>query len=445
MYLRLGVFSVAYTHKTLTYKNRSEQITVEMMDKVARVVYDAGKSNDAEIKVKRSEIVYKHMRDPALLKYYYRMKTISNIERDEMVGSSPTDLFVGRFGYPKVFIGPLLPPEFGDTSLLSTPERWKYLSINQIIEMRSKLVRGMHTTNIHDVEKGRLEEQVRDLALAENPAEAEVKFEKKPFVKLSLDDHAEPFGPSAVMKSMDVYNVKAERKIEKLYFDDDAKASTALIELYDRNIPVSKLQRALSAGLFGLKNSRRFVPTRWSITAVDDTLSKNNLVNVKEYEPLDAIRVYYNNALDNRWLIFFIPGNWQYESIEVWYPHTIWNDENEVTIYSSHEGYGGRKTYAEIGGCYYAARLAVSEKLKEMQKQAVVLILRETHAGYTLPVGVWNVREHVRQTLQTEPDILYNRSQVFDYISKRLAIPPKEWINNSYILRDMLMQRRLFA
>ena len=415
------------------------------MDKVARTVEMAGDKTAPEIKVKRSEIVYQHMRDPALLKYYYKMKTVAFMENSELAGSSPTDLFVGRFGYPKVFIGPLLPPEFGDTSILSTPERWKYLSINQIIEMRSKLVRGMHTANIHDVEKGRLEEQVRDLALAENPAEAEVKFEKKPFVKLSLDDHAEPFGPSAVMKSMDVYNVKAERQVEKMYFDDDATASTALIELYNKSIPVSKLQRALSAGLFGLKNNRKFVPTRWSITAVDDTISKNNLGKVKDYEPVDAVRAFYNSALDNRWLIFFIPGNWQYESIEVWYPHTIWNDGNEVTIYSSHETYGGRKTYAEIGGCYYAARLAATEKLQEMKRKAVVLILRETHSGYTLPVGVWNVREHVRQTLQTKPDVLYDRNEIFDYIRQKLAIPPKEWIKNSYILRDMLMQRRLFA
>ncbi len=114
---------------------------------------------------------------------------------------------------------------------------------------------------------------------------------------------------------------------------------------------------------------------------VDDTLSKNNLKEVKDYETLDAVRAFYNTALDNRWLIFFMSGNWQYESIEVWYPRTIWNDRNEVMIYSSHGAYGGRKTYAEIGGCYYIAHLAVSEKLKEMRKQAVVLILRRRTLG----------------------------------------------------------------
>ena len=394
--------------------------------------------------IKRSEVVYQHMRDPALLKYYYKMKAVSLMSGNEIAGSSPTDLFVGRYNYPKVFIGPLLPPEFGDTSILSTPERWRYLDIEKIVEMRSKLVRGMYTANVYDVEKGKFEEQMRDLALAERPAEAEVKLDKKPFVKIAVNDDVEPFGPSVVMKDFDLYNIKSDKKLESLYGDDSATASTALKELYERGVPVSKLQRALSAGLFGTKNNRKFVPTRWSITAVDDTISKANLGEVKYNEPVDAIHVFYNSALDNRWLIFFFPGYWQYESIEVWYPHTIWNDGRDVSIYSSYEGYRGRKTYAEIGGCYYAARLAVTEKLQAMKKQAIVLILRETHEGYIMPVGVWNVREHVRQTLETKPDVLEDLSQAFDYIKSKLAIPPKEWVRNSTILRNLLMQKRLF-
>ncbi|EQD64458.1 hypothetical protein B2A_01987, partial [mine drainage metagenome] len=31
-------------------------------------------------------------------------------------------------------------------------------------------------------------------------------------------------------------------------------------------------------------------------------------------------RAYRLTALDNRWLILFLPGSWRYESIETWYP-----------------------------------------------------------------------------------------------------------------------------
>ena len=394
--------------------------------------------------VKRSDIVYKHMRDPALLRYYYRLKMMPLTSKMELVGSSPTDLFIGRFGYPYVNIGPLVPPEFGDTTILSTPERWLNMNIDDIVNMRSKLVRGLYRTKVQNVEHGRMEELVRDLALAEKSAEAEITFANKPFVKMTLKDEVEPFCPSAKMKKFDLYNMKAEKKVEKLYSDTDAKSKTAMIELYDKGIPISKIQRGLSAGLFGLGTRRKFVPTRWSITAVDDTISKNNLEEVKSYDPLDSIHAYYNNALDNRWLIFLIPGNWQYESIEAWYPKTVWNEDGiNISIFGSYEQYTGRKTYAEIGGCYYSGRLAITEKLQMLKKQAVALILREVHDGYIMPVGVWNVREHVRETLQTKPMELHSTREMFEYVKSKLDIKISDWINNSVILKDIISQRRM--
>ena len=403
---------------------------------------ELGKIGDTN--VKRSDIIYRHMRDPVFIRHYYRLKMMPMTSKLEIAGSSPTDLFVGKYGYPYVNIGPLLPPEFGDTSILATPERWVHMSINDIVEMRSKLVRGMHLTKVNNVENGKIEELVRDLALAERPAEADATFSAKPSVRLTLRDEVQPFGPSAQLKSLDLYNMQADTKVENLYNDFDATAKTSMVELYNKGIPVSKIQRGLSAGLFGLKNKRKFVPTRWSITAVDDTLSKVNLEEVKSFDQIDAIHAYYNNSLDNRWLIFLIPGGWQYESIEAWWPKTVWNENGvDISIFSSSEGYYGRKTYAEIGGCYYSGRLAITEKLQMLKKQAVALILREVHDGYIMPVGVWNVREHVRETLQCEPMIMHSMEDMMACIRSKLDIKTAGWIKNSRILRDLISQRRL--
>ncbi|MEM4065160.1 MAG: hypothetical protein QXS81_03150 [Candidatus Micrarchaeaceae archaeon] len=394
--------------------------------------------------VVRTDLVYKRMRDPELLKLYYKMKKapISNII--EAAGSSPTDIFIGRYNYPKVYIGPLLPLQFGDTSIYAMPERWRHFSIPEIVDMRTRLVRGTYTSNIFNVEKGRVEEQIRDLALSEKPSEVEMGFEKRPYFKFPLQDDVQPFGPTAQIKSINTYNTKANKDIERSYFDTDATASISIIELYNRNVPISKIDIAFSAGLLGIGSKRKFVPTRWSITAVDDIISKGNLEEVKAYDLVDAIYAYYYVALDNRWLIFFIPGNWQYESAEAWYPNTTWNQGGkEIEIDSSYEGNRGRNTYAEIGGCYYAARVAVTEKLKEIKKQAVVLILREVHEGYTLPVGVWNVREHVREALATQPKVLHNVSEMLAYIKEKMEIDAKTWIANTRILKDMMMQPRL--
>ena len=229
-----------------------------------------------------------------------------------------------------------------------------------------------------------------------------------------------------------------------MHLDYDATATTSIKELYQKGLPVSQISKGLSAGLFGLKGKRKFVPTRWSITAVDDTLSKSAREKIKEYDSVDAIYAYYKVALDNRWLIFFMPGNWEYESIEAWYPNTIWNaGGSEISIYSSYEGYKGRKTYAEIGGCYYSARLAVTEKLEGMKMQGRVLILREVHDGYIMPVGVWNVREHVRETLESEPTVLNGIKDVFGFIKQKLEIPPNAWVANSGLLSRIIKQRRI--
>src|SRR2546422_51306 len=49
-------------------------------------------------------------RCPILVKYDSMMKTQPLIDDTALDGSSPPGVFVGRFGYPKVFLGPLIAP-----------------------------------------------------------------------------------------------------------------------------------------------------------------------------------------------------------------------------------------------------------------------------------------------------------------------------------------------
>ncbi len=400
-------------------------------------------SNEAP-QLRHSSIVYENMRRPELLRLYMKMNSTNADGLLDVAGSSPTDIFIGSYNYPKVLIGPLVPRQFGDTSVLATPERWKRLSIPEIIKMRTKLVRGTYASNVNKIESGKIEEQVRELALADRPSDVEMEFLSKAHFRPMLDDYAEPFGPTGEIKKVETANIKANRLIEKSYFDTDATASTSIMELYNNNIPISKIESVLSAGLIGLKGKRKFVPTRWSITAVDDIISKGNLAKVKEYSQIDAIYAYFHVSLDTRWLIFFIPGSWQYEVAEAWYPHTVWTDNtNDISIEASYEGYEGKKGYAEIGGSFYAARVAVTEKLIQLKRQAMVLILREVHEGYALPVGVWNVREHVREALETSPEVLHSTQDMLECINKNMAINANGWVANTRMLKDLFMQKRI--
>ena len=69
-------------------------------------------------------------RCPVLVKFHSRDKVTPLIDKLSLGGSSPPSVFIGRFGYPKVSIGPMIPPVMGDTSLIDTPELWFQL-VNQ--------------------------------------------------------------------------------------------------------------------------------------------------------------------------------------------------------------------------------------------------------------------------------------------------------------------------
>jgi len=380
----------------------------------------------------------------ARIRSYLKIKPL--YDRDALEGASPPGVFVGRIGYPYVYAGPLVPPEQGDTSHLDVPEDWFGKSFNEIVDMRFKLVRGKHRVNVNKLkEGGRILDDTRLLGIAEKSVDIDMSFKSKPNSRFTLNADVQPMGPSAIIKDIQVEgNVKAEKYLEKAYNDTDLKAADAVSELYKQNVRVSAIQRAFSVGSFGLGGNRKLVPTRWSITAVDSMLSKECMEEIKQYPAINEFRVYESNYLDNCFQIVMLPEGWKYETMEAWYPGTIWNpfDQN-INIFGDWEDYRGRTTYARIGGCYYAARLAVNELLMKERKQAGVIILREIRPGYIMPVGVWNVRENVRHALKQQP-VKYNTfNEVLEHIKGKLHIPLNSWIQNSRLLTDTLTQKKL--
>lgn len=382
-------------------------------------------------------------RCPILVRWDFMMRTAPSIDRLDLEGASPPGVFVGRFGYPNVFVGPLVPPVHGDTEVLDTPEAWIGKSMEDIVSFRSQLVRGMHRVHVTDVETGgRVVDLTRELALSVASTEMEVSFERKPRGRVVLDDDVQPFGPSAPLRNVDLGTMKVDTRLDRAYSDGDLLARDAVLDLYRTQVPVSKIQRAFSVGAFGITENRKFVPTRWSITAVDDTIGKALREKVKEYPLVDAIRVFEAIGYDDRFLVVQMPRPWRYELIEAWYPNTLWNPlGRELVIFGDHEGFEGRTTYASIGGCYYAARLAVAEALLRERRQAATVILRETHPGYIMPVGVWNVREHVRDALRRPPRTFGNLSETLAHLQTRLDIPMARYVKISEVLKHVLHQR----
>jgi len=384
---------------------------------------------------------------PILVKYRAFERSLPMVSGTEFDGSSPPGLFVGRYGYPKVSAGPLLSPDHGALELLDTPEQWVGRSVEEVVGFRTGLVRGTFPLRVTDAERpSRMLEELQLLGLAADTVASEATFRRPPRGHLALSDATPPFGPSAPLERVHLDVRRVDQHLERLSSDVHASARTAVNELYGRGVRVSRIQRAFSVGTLGRRGRRKLVPTRWSITAVDDVIGKQNLARVRQLPELSEIEVYRLTALDNRWLIVFLPGAFRYESIEVWYPNTLWNPSpQEIVMIGDHEGFDGRTTYASIGGCYYAARLAVSELMLRRQHQAGAVVLREVHPGEILPLGVWNVREHVRAALLRPPERLPSLAALNETIRATFAIPLDRWLRSSAVLHDARTQRRLDA
>lgn len=287
-------------------------------------------------------------------------------------------------------------------------------------------------------------ERTRELALSVGPVDVELALKKKPQRALVLDDEIQPFGPSALLRDVRVGTSRWDQQIEKAYGDIDLKAVEAVTALYRKNVLVSRIQRAFSVGSFGLKDNRRLVPTRWSITAVDSIISKDLIRKIKMFPEINEFRVYESRYLDNRFEVLMMPGAWSYEAMEAWYPGTVWNPTGRnIVVFSDWEGFAGRTTYASIGGCYYAARLAVGELLAKERRQAVVVVLREAHPGYIMPVGVWQVRENVRNAMKQRPRKYNTLEEALQRITSQFQIPLKAWIKRSNLLQEALFQKKI--
>lgn len=384
-------------------------------------------------------------RCPLLVRANFYLKTMPLIKGLDVDGASPPSVFVGRIGYPYVYAGPMVPPIHEDTSLFDIPELWFGKSIDEIVGFRSLLIRGKHRVHVRRFEEaGKIMDKTRELALSVNPVDVELALTKPPRRNLVLDDEVQPFGPSAPMRDLRVGTAHWDQQIEKAYYDTDLKATNAVLGLYDKGVLVTKIQRAFSVGAFGLKPNRRLVPTRWSITAVDSILSKDLMEKIKTFPEINEYRLYESRYLDNIFEVLMLPQAWSYESMEAWYPGTIWNPSGQsVVLYSDWEGYEGRTTYAAIGGCYYAARLAVSELLTKERRQATVIVLREAHPGYIMPVGVWQVRENVRNAMRQTPLKFNTLDEALARVSSQFQIPLQKWIQDSKLLQDALFQKRL--
>jgi len=353
----------------------------------------------------------------------------SSSRKKDFQGASPPSVFVGSSNYPKVNTGVLSPQHPGSSELLDSPDDWyeEDYSIRKIAQLRTSLVNSKQRLRVEDSD--RFLDNTREIAISRKPVEIEVSLEKKPGSSIS-GGRVKPVSASGDVEEFILgENPSVERKLEDAFYDKDWKAQNAVRKLYSKGVDNYKLQQALSAGMLGEVKNRKLVPTRWSITASDDMISQKLREQVKDYQELGQIEYYRNSYVGNHFHIFLIPGKWEYELVELKRPGSTWNAAKNTYIPVNYEGYSGRSSYAdETAGAYYAARLGILEHLRKRNRQAKALIVRDVSPEYWAPLGVWVIRETVRNAFEeAEPEELESFKEVqwrigreFRFLYKRI-------------------------
>jgi len=333
------------------------------------------------------------------------------LQGDALFGSSAPEIFVGRSNYPDVSTGVLSPVDReADAAGYATSADWyqRGLDIDDVLRRRTGLLNSTRSAqvNVEDVWDGFVGVQ-REVAIADHPVDVEVGLAGSPDIDLSLDDIATPTGPRArAQEATLAENPTVPRPVEKTLEDDDWRAEGAMTYLYRRGFDVYDINTILSAGALGRGSQRRLVPTRWSITAVDDTVGQYLRGRIRNAPGVDEVQVWYNEYMANEYWVVLAPGAWEFELVELKAPGSIWNPEPEGSYYlaAASEGYEGRTGYVdETAGAYYAARLGVLEHLESVGRQATALVIRHATDAYWAPVGVWQVREGVRNAFEGDP------------------------------------------
>ena len=343
----------------------------------------------------------------------------------DYMGPSPS-IFIGSGGYPRVVGGPLL---LRDSDI---PTDWvaRGLGIEDIVSIRSRTIRGSQPV-------GSVLEKAQEVALSKRPLDVEAQFAKPVRFDLSFDGTVAPIGLSAPLSKIDIIdNAVIEPMVERYTSDTDVRATEAVTALFKGGIDVYRVSSLLTAGLLGSK--RRFVPTRWAITAVDDMVSLGLRKQVERLSPLQGVIVHSALLHGNLIVVLIIPSSdFRFEMIERWQKHSLWGDKEDVIVVDSE----GRKKqgYSPIAGAYYSARLAVLEYLMKTGRTARVLVIRDISGDYWAPLGTWVIREATRAAMRSPGIPCEDLGSAETIITSILGSP--FWIERSDLIRDISVQR----
>jgi hypothetical protein len=356
----------------------------------------------------------------------------------DVSGDSPPSLFVGHHGYPRVRIGPALPVRRGDTEIYERPDRWQNMSIDEIARLRFSLYRGYKVLPVNaPVDPNSYLLELHDLILSSKPVYSQIEYSSLER-KIDFSAESQPFGPGGYAKNFYHESSPSHPTVEKIYYDTDLKATEALDILY-QDTSIYTLEKIFSAGMVGRTRNRKIVPTRWAITAVDKTLSDRIISEIRDFQDVEGNMYFHYRRIGNEYYILITPGDYSFEMIENWNNGSIWTGPRESGAEGDYEKPGRMVVNPRIAGAFFAAKLPIVEFMKKIERRGNILVIRFIDGEYTMPLGVWQVRENVRAAM-SEVNYLDSIDQFFNIIKIRRK---KDLRGSSKTYQTIKQQRKI--
>jgi hypothetical protein len=322
--------------------------------------------------------------------------------------------------------------------------------IKDVVNLRNNLLNSRFRSKVTDSRSAnnKFVQIAQELALSSKPVDVEIELKKKIGPGLKRDRILSPQGMAAPLKKAKITsNVKIDRKLDRV-INDEIKSAEGIAYLYKNKFSEYTLSKILSIGVLGLKKDKRLVPTRWSITATDDTIGKKLLEKIRDYKWIENHEMFFGEFLGNAYLIMFFPNIWSYELFELYLPGSSWNPSNEIKAATDFEPYDGRKNYASnTAGGYYASRLPILEYLEKIKRQASALAIRLELPSYWAALGVWVVRESVRKALSHRKLEFHEMNEMLNSVKKigmiKFGFDPEKVFKKSRLLENIKTQTTL--
>lgn len=340
-----------------------------------------------------------------------------------------------------------------DADLLDNPQRWFLQSKNQINLWRSELLRATQTHYTQSPRQASYHlQQLQELVASSIPVDLSMQLAKAELpigIEMNASDSnvLPPMGSISRLEQLQYEsNPKVPSSIEHAWSDSDLLAREAIQNLYHDQITPHAIQRVFSVGMLGVEKKRTLVPTKWSITATDQTISNHLLESIRDFSTIDHIEVFEGNFLDNHFTIVLLPTRWSFENMECWQHGSGWNlDGSDWFGGCDFEGFFGRTKYVEeTAGAYFAARLSVCEYLLQQKKQARVWIIRTIGSSYTESLGVWVIRETVKHALNQLPTHRFETNQELKkFLEQKLGSVMNPVREKSRAYTELFRQKRL--